>query len=182
MLYCCLFFGAAGSSAAARDQDESRIEREGRDGLEHPDSSPRGRISVVALRGDDRLHVLGGAATALLAASLAWEFTAPEDIFTRAGILLAAGAGSAVFFALLKEMLDALGFGAVEARDIGYTVSGGVVGAAAAGALVLVAQAAGLAPPVGAVVSAVAGLVLGYPVGKAFLKVALRRLLPAAGE
>jgi uncharacterized membrane protein len=103
--------------------------------------------------------------------AVAWQFLPPYALVSRGLLLMAAGSASAILFATFKEALDALGLGRVELKDIVYTIQGGLLGAAAASALACVVEAFAIAQPVGAVVLAVGGLVLGYPVAKIFVAV-----------
>ncbi len=127
----------------------------------------------VAFRKDTILHIMGGAAIALLAAALAFEFLPAWSPLERALLLAAIGLGAATFFGALKEAMDAFGPGAVELRDFLNSIAGGALAGVAIAAFSSLLAATGISIVAGIVIFAVGSLVLGLPVGKVFIESSL---------
>jgi hypothetical protein len=127
----------------------------------------------VALRKDAVLHIMGGAAIALLAAAIAFEFLPAWSPLERALLLAAIGIGAATFFGALKEAMDAFGPGALELRDFLNSIAGGAMAGLAIAAFASLLAATGISIVAGIVIFAVGSLVLGLPVGKVFIESSL---------
>ncbi len=82
----------------------------------------------VNCSGDCLLHVMAGAAGALIACSIAYSFVSWWTPWVKASLLVGAGLLSGVVFGALKEWRDSMGYGNVEFRDFMNTVIGGVGG------------------------------------------------------
>ncbi len=131
------------------------------------------RRDASALRppasGDDRLlHFLAGVSSCLVAEALVYP---PVGARPQAPYLVAGtGFVSALAAGLVKETVDAAGFGDPSWRDLMDTAAGGLVAASASLLLVNQLQRSGGAPAAGAAAFGCFAAVLAAPVARALLE------------
>lgn len=171
-----------GPAAAGGMRAPGGGEEEARDWIEFPGS---GEEPVPRMRGDFRLHAMGGAAAALAAAAFAAPFLLPArgnsgPAAAGAGTAGAVAAGAVAFGAgaaigLIKEAFDIFGMGAVEREDLAHTLAGSAAAALVAHALLRCFTAADM-PVAAAVPLLLAGsAALAVPVYGVFVDYSLRR-------